>query len=68
MDVAVWQLQAYQVELEAEVNQLKEENLKLRKQQVSMKKSDRGLLWVAHFTVYSFGVSSLHLFCKRSGM
>jgi hypothetical protein len=54
--------------LEAEVNQLKEENLKLRKQQVSMKKSDRGLLWVAHFTVYSFGVSSLHLFCKRSGM
>jgi hypothetical protein len=30
----LWESQAYTVELEAEVNQLKEENSRLRKQQV----------------------------------
>lgn len=34
-------MQAYTVELEAEVSQLKEENMRLRKQQVSTRKSVR---------------------------
>jgi hypothetical protein len=39
MKVLICLMQAYTVELEAEVSQLKEENMKLRKQQAVLKKT-----------------------------